>query len=102
MPKLNCSVTNCANNCDDCCCLGGIDVSGDHASTTEGTCCSSFCEQGEANNAATDPNPQLQVKCGACNCVHNNEYCCKADYISISGQGASRSTETECGSFCTE
>lgn len=100
MPKLSCNVTNCGNNNDNYCCISNIDVSGDRATNSVSTCCSSFIEQTGATNCTTIPNPEVAVKCEAHNCKHNCDCECKADSIQIAGHGACDCEDTECSSFC--
>lgn len=100
MPRLSCGVCNCANNADECCCLGEIGVAGDHAQTSEQTCCGNFLEKKDITNSTGNANLHLSVKCDACNCTHNANHECCADSIDITGFGASNSMETACSSFC--
>lgn len=100
MPKLKCSVSNCAHHCDDLCCLNHIGVGADHADNPEETCCTNFMEQSGATNSAENPNDALDVGCHAENCTFNENHQCSADSIDISGQGACNCTDTCCSSFC--
>ena len=47
MTKLECSVTNCLHNTDNCCCKHAIVVDGCDAKEAYETCCGSFRERGE-------------------------------------------------------
>lgn len=98
MPKLKCGVNSCANNAENCCCLGKIDVAG--GVTAENTCCSSFIELTGATNAADTPNESLSVDCDAHDCVHNKDCQCCAESIDVAGAGACNCTDTQCSSFC--
>lgn len=102
MPKLQCSATTCAYNCEELCCLNKIGVAGENAATSPNTCCSSFNEQSGATNSAENPNTELEVACEACNCTFNNDRTCCADHISIAGSNACHCEETECSSFKPE
>lgn len=100
MPKLNCGVSNCANNADECCCLGQIGVNGSQAHSSEQTCCGNFLEKTGTTNCTGNANPYLSVQCDACDCKNNvNNQCC-AESIDISGYGANNSVDTACSSFC--
>ncbi len=100
MPSLSCSVQNCGNNAEGCCCLNEIKVDGNHPDTPEGTCCNSFTDQVGASNSTSTPNDQLNVMCEATDCVHNKGCTCCADSIDVAGFGASNSLDTQCSSFC--
>ncbi|MEG0014831.1 MAG: DUF1540 domain-containing protein [Cellulosilyticaceae bacterium] len=100
MPKLNCGVSNCAHNSEDCCCLNQIGVAGDAANNSIETCCSNFSEQTGATNSMESPNAALEVECQANNCTHNDNCKCCAQSIDIAGQGASNCVDTCCSSFC--
>lgn len=102
MTKLNCSVTNCYYNEDRYCCKGDIKVDGKDAKMAGGTCCSSFRERkgDSARNAAYEPCHTIDVDCGACNCVHNEDCKCAAEHIGIGGSRACDCHDTECMSFC--
>ncbi|HAN44854.1 MAG TPA: DUF1540 domain-containing protein [Ruminococcaceae bacterium] len=102
MTNLQCSVTNCASNSDNCCCRPDIKVKGRRACSSSDTCCSSFQEKNEAAQNALRfdmPNPITNVRCDADNCKHNTGGKCEANQISIDGAGASNSIQTLCSSF---
>ena len=100
MAKLSCSVNNCCHNSSNYCCNNEIKVGGKKANSPSSTCCESFQEMTEAftNNVQT-PNPSLNVKCEATNCIHNSDCSCSANSISIDGISASNSDDTQCVSF---
>lgn len=102
MTKLECHVSNCASNCDDCCCRPDIQVDGARANSSEQTCCSSFQDKDRAfTNAIRHdvPNSALDVGCSACNCAFNEEGRCHADSVCVQGCGAEISGQTECSTF---
>ncbi|OOB80402.1 MAG: hypothetical protein BEN19_05085 [Epulopiscium sp. Nuni2H_MBin003] len=103
MPRLNCSVSNCSHNTDHCCSLNNIEIDGAAANCCDDTCCNCVTECSSATNALNVTgyaNPEPAVGCEAHNCVHNSAGSCKADFINISGLGASNCVGTECSSFC--
>lgn len=104
MTKLGCSVTSCAYNQSQCCCLPKIQVHGTHAENSHETCCHSYCTKSDAaaQNSAfqfTVPDTSLEVACTARNCQYNENNRCHAEQIDISGKGASCKTDTECTTF---
>lgn len=104
MPTLNCSVTNCAYNSSQHCCLAEIDVTGVvSASTTEETFCASFIQraEGETSNASNQcyADPHTNIHCEADSCMYNMGHNCTADAIEVAGQGASNRDQTECTTF---
>ena len=44
MTRLDCNVTNCLHNAENCCCKAAIIVEGEQAKDTCDTCCGSFDE----------------------------------------------------------
>lgn len=103
MTKLECHVTNCASNADDCCCRPDIQVDGACACGCEETCCASFQEKKESYGNAIRhdvPNDALRIGCNAVNCVHNAAGECDADCICVEGCGAGCKSQTECATFC--
>lgn len=100
MTKLNCCVTSCNYNEDNRCCLGKILVEGGQAHVPSATCCDSFIERGSLTNSEQTPQESLVIECRAAECVHNDRLICEAEHISIVGQGASRTDETQCNTFC--
>lgn len=105
MTFLDCSVTGCIYNADECCCKGDIMVEGKEAERKSQTCCASFVErhaEGSAN-ATKRISKMIDVACEACNCAFNKEKKCSAEHIGIAGGDACESRETECASFrCAE
>lgn len=104
MTRLKCNALNCASNKDNCCCQPGIKVQGMSAVQKDSTRCQSFVEKfsGEMSNATcfSQPNIESDVKCTACNCVHNNKHGdCKAESIDIDGPCACETSGTKCNSF---
>lgn len=101
MPKLNCSVANCAYNAESCCCLSNVKVDGSSQTHhTEGTCCESFAEGGSGTNCSGIPAAYSEIDCQATSCTHNENCRCYADSIQVAGNGADYSGQTECSSFC--
>ena len=104
--RLGCSVTDCANNAQSCCCRPDIKVSGPCACGCDQTCCDSYEKKTEsgANNAVgyQQPNPGVFVQCDAQNCVYNKEGGCNADSVRVdrcnSGTASTKSA-TECATF---
>ena len=101
MTKLNCNVTSCVHNADDCCCKNSIVVEGQTARDKCDTCCASFDEnKGDAfTNLFKTPENRLEVDCEAINCVYNERRRCVAEHIGIGGGKASSAGQTACTSF---
>ena len=101
MTKLNCNVTSCVHNADDCCCKNSIVVEGQTARDKCDTCCASFDEnKGDAfTTLFKTPENRLEVDCEAINCVYNERRRCVAEHIGIGGGKASSAGQTECTSF---
>lgn len=101
MPALRCSAERCMYNKGQLCAKSDIQIQGDHASSADGTCCSSFQERTGAQNAA-DCGPghdTVDVACSACECEYNHKSHCHAGAVDISGSHACTCGETCCGSF---
>ena len=64
MTKLECNVTNCLHNADNCCCKQSIMVDGHDAKKKEQTCCGSFDENkgGLFKNVFKTPESSLSVE----------------------------------------
>ena len=77
MTKLDCNVTSCMHNADNCCCKSEIIVT----------------------NLFKTPEKNLEVGCEAVNCVYNEQRHCQAEHIGIAGDGAVEASQTECSSF---
>lgn len=101
MTKLDCNVTSCLHNAENCCCKSAILVEGSEARECCQTCCGSFDENtGNAfKNLFKTPESRLDIDCEAVNCVHNDNRHCVAERIGITGRGASEAAQTECSSF---
>lgn len=101
MTNLDCSVTNCTYNKNDCCCREGIHVEGTSAKITEDTCCKSFEERrsGSCCNSVDTASKPTDVSCEAENCIYNEDCRCDAEHIGIAGRNACCCSETECASF---
>lgn len=101
MTRLNCSVTDCASNQNNRCCLPSIVVSGPSARSSEGTLCGSYVAKGEGEYSnsvhASVPNDALEITCSAESCTYNEGCRCVADGVSIDcGGGYSKS---ECSTY---
>lgn len=94
--NLTCSASNCAFNNSGACYAGGINVHGAHAKTTSNTTCASFQDKNVAGftNCSNDCDcvGTEDIKCGACECTHNENECCKAPSVQINAQNASCET----------
>ncbi|MBS6519029.1 MAG: DUF1540 domain-containing protein [Clostridium sp.] len=101
MTRLDCNVTGCVHNSENCCCRNSITVEGKAATEKCGTCCASFDEnKGQMfKNMFKTPESQLRVACEAENCVYNKDKFCAADHIGITGGNAVEAHQTECSSF---
>ena len=101
MTKLDCNVTSCMHNADNCCCKSEIIVDGHQAKDCCETCCGSFDENkgGASTNLFKTPEKNLEVGCEAVNCVYNEQRHCQAEHIGIAGDGAVEASQTECSSF---
>ena len=104
MTRLECSVKTCVHNSENCCCKSGIYVEGQAAKNCCDTCCGSFEENrgGMFKNLFKTPETKLMVDCDAVNCVYNDDHQCRAERISIPGDGAKTVGQTECKSFKTK
>lgn len=101
MTKLDCNVTTCLHNSDNCCCKNAIVVEGASATRQCDTCCGSFDENkgGSFRNLFKTPEKKLNVECEATNCVYNSNRYCVAERIGITGTNVKTSSETECATF---
>ena len=101
MTKLDCSVTGCMHNAENCCCKNTILVEGKTAQDKCDTCCGSFDEKKGRTfrNLFKTPESRLEVECEATNCVYNTDRRCSAEHIGITGGNATVSMQTECSSF---
>lgn len=106
MPLLDCNVKHCYYNKENRCCLENIEVGGSNAKVSDETACNSFrhVNEGSPSNCHCDSSPEnsLKVDCQAVDCTFNDSCICNAKHISINGQNAKHTQETECASFCSE
>ena len=101
MTKPDCTVTTCVHNAEKCCCKSGILVEGAQAKNCCDTCCGSFEENrgGLFKNLFKTPESKLEVECDVANCLYNDDHQCRAERITIAGDGAMAVGQTECASF---
>ena len=101
MAELKCGVENCSYNKDKCCCKGDIMVGGKHADCCNDTCCESFAQKRDDSYTSSLEHPcrTISIDCEACDCMYNKNYKCHAEYVNISGNGASESGQTVCNTF---
>ena len=101
MPELKCNVHTCAHNKNYLCDLDAIEVAGSTAQVSRDTSCASFVEKKatEYTNSTREGTPLSDVKCQAVECQYNKSYECHAGKISVGGNDACTSDETECASF---
>ena len=101
MTRLECTVASCVHNSEKCCCKQGILVEGANARESCDTCCGSFEENrgGLFKNLFKTSETRLQVDCDVLSCLYNDDHQCRAERISILGDGARAVGQTECGSF---
>lgn len=101
MTKLDCNVSGCVHNAENCCCKSSIVVEGQTAAEKCDTCCGSFDENkgGMFRNMFKTPENKLEVECEAVNCIYNADRYCKAEHIGIAGGNAVERAQTECASF---
>lgn len=103
MAELQCMVENCFYNHETCCCKGDIMVGGKHACCDQETCCESFTQRRESEDAYTSslshPSKTISIDCEAVKCVYNSNYKCVAEHVDIKGCGACDCRETLCATF---
>ena len=105
MTNLKCNVTSCASNCEGGCMRNGITVTGDCATGSCETCCSSFTlsHNGSVNacgcNVPMNAQKAMPINCTAKNCIHNQNGCCEAGEVQVGGRGASAMSQTSCETF---
>ena len=101
MPELKCNVHTCVHNKNYLCDLEAIEVAGSSAQTSRETSCASFVEKKGDNysNSMREGTPMSDVTCHAKECQYNTECKCHAGKISVGGNNAYNSEETECASF---
>ena len=101
MTRLDCTVTTCIHNAEKCCCKREISVEGMNARNSMETSCGSF-EENRGNmfkNIFKAPESRLQIECDATTCLYNDDHQCRAEKITINGDGARAAGQTECSSF---
>ena len=98
MPSLVCSAQNCVYNNAMYCSKGDIKVDGQQASVCQDTCCGSFEERRRDNMRSSmgSPNIATEIKCEVVHCRYNDNCCCNAKHVDISGAAAHCADETEC------
>ena len=101
MPELKCNVHTCVHNKDHLCDLDAIEVAGSEAVASRDTSCASFEEKkGDSyTNSTRQGTPLSKIKCHAVECKYNKQCDCHAGKISVGGNNACRTEETECASF---
>lgn len=101
MTRLECNVTSCLHNSENCCCKAAIIVEGQKADKISETCCGSFDEvkDGSFRNFFKTPENRLEVDCEAVNCIYNEGRHCLAEYIGIAGGRAREAGNTKCVTF---
>ncbi|MCH3972474.1 MAG: DUF1540 domain-containing protein [Oscillospiraceae bacterium] len=105
MTELQCSVKDCMNNSQSCCCRPDIMVSGKCACGCEQTSCADFRKKGSASAqnscGCSQPDPQMHVRCEAEKCIYNEQGDCTATDIQVSSTSPQTSgkSETECATF---
>ena len=101
MPELKCNVHTCVHNKNYLCDLDAIEVAGSSAQSAGETSCASFVEKKGDNysNSTGEGSAMSNVTCHATGCQYNTECKCHAGKISVGGNNACHSDETECASF---
>ena len=103
MADLKCAVENCTYNEQHLCSKGDIMVGGKHACSCGETCCGSFIQRREGQDAfkssVLHPSKTISIDCEADKCVYNSNYKCVAEHVDISGVKAKESMETACATF---
>lgn len=103
MADLKCAVENCIYNDQHLCSKGDIMVGGKHACSCDETCCESFSQRKEGQDAfksaTCHPSRTISIDCEAAKCVHNSNYKCVADHVDIEGCGACDCRGTACATF---
>lgn len=103
MADLKCVVENCIYNDRHLCSKGDIMVGGKHACCCDETCCESFSQKREGQDAfkssTCHPAKTISIDCEATKCIHNSNYKCVADHVDIKGCGACDCRGTACATF---
>lgn len=97
MSDLKCSVNNCTNHKDGCCCRPSIKIDGQNACQCEETCCGSFSPKTDENSTGgfCVPNKNVHINCSAQECVYNCENKCCSDHVDVDFSGGN----TNCTTF---
>ena len=89
--NLSCNATNCTHNFGCQCKAGAINVGGRNAVEISGTTCTTFVDKATSsfvNSIDALDTKVANIKCEACNCVHNENKGCHADSVQIDMQNA--------------
>ncbi|MGN0371056.1 MAG: DUF1540 domain-containing protein [Butyrivibrio sp.] len=101
MTDLGCCVTNCVYNAEHMCCKNSIKVIGKSATDSGSTCCGSY--KGDysqsAQNSSSAPNPKMDIRCDAVNCMHNDDKRCVASHVEVRTSADTVHGQTECSTF---
>lgn len=105
--KLECQVTSCQHNCDNLCCLSGIQVDGPAAWECGQTCCESYEERRQegGKNARDDvPAVETAIDCSAEHCTYNKNCKCEAECVCVGCccEDTTSKSGTECCTFRPE
>ncbi len=96
MNKLTCTAFSCQNNVGRNCSLAKVLVEGLTAQNAQETKCTSYIAKSVTNlNSYTKPNPVLEVKCNAKDCMHNINNLCDASVVNIN----SMQNKAQCDTF---
>lgn len=88
---LNCNATNCTHNFDNQCKAGAINIGGSSATQPSSTTCTTFVDRANSsfvNSIDALDTDVCNIKCEACNCVHNENKGCHAENVQIDMQNA--------------
>ena len=105
MNKINCDVTNCAYNREQCCKASAVNIDGVGANTESETCCGTFVDEnknGGANLSNSCSNEDCSsLNCDVMNCKHNENCSCSLSEIEVCGceNNTCSCEETCCSSF---
>ncbi len=103
MPDVNCSVQSCAHNKNGSCYATAMNITGNSATNSVGTCCGSYLDNVSYSNIAnlvSDNRPVNYVLCSAENCKFNYNGGCSRDQIDVTRNSTMNfDTDTECADF---
>ncbi|MBU5451389.1 DUF1540 domain-containing protein [Acetivibrio sp. MSJd-27] len=104
MNKVNCDVTNCAYNHEQCCKAAAINIDGLRANADSETCCGTFVDEkhGGSNLSNSCGNEDCScLNCDALNCKHNEDCRCSLSEIDVCrcDNNVCSCDQTCCGSF---